>query len=71
MILKREIRTNYCIDAQMLDTSEDGIVLTIEKNLVKGNTLELITAFVNQHALNLLLENGRYHISTNALTPSR
>ena len=70
MVYKREINTNFSLDVKMLDTINDGFVLTIEKELVNGNGLLLITDFVNQHKLSLLLDSERYFISTNALTPS-
>jgi hypothetical protein len=54
----------------MLDTLKDGIVLSIEQNLVNSNDLVFITNFVNQHKLSLLLDSERYFISTNALAPS-
>jgi hypothetical protein len=54
----------------MLDSLSDGIILTIEQNLVNNENLSFITEFVNQHNLSLLLESERYFISTNALTPS-
>ena len=54
----------------MLDTINDGIILSIDQNLVNSNELLFITDFVNQHKLSLLLDSERYFISTNALTPS-
>ncbi len=54
----------------MLDTLNDGFILTIEQSLVNNDNLALITDFVNQHQLNLLVESERYFISSNALIPS-
>ena len=70
MVYKREIGANFSLEVKILDTTNDGFVLTIEKDLVNGNGLSLITDFVNQHKLSLLLDSERYFISTNALTPS-
>ena len=70
MVFKREIGSSCSLDVKMLDTVNDGFVLTIEQSLVSSNGLSLITDFVNQHKLSLLLDSERYFISTNALTPS-
>ena len=59
------------VKCKMLDTINDGIVLSIDQNLVNSNELLFITAFVNQHKLSLLLDSEHYFISTNALAPSR
>jgi len=69
MVFKREIGTSCRLDVKMLDTTNDGIVLSIDQNLVNNNHLILITDFVNQHKLSLLLDSERYFISTNTLTP--
>ena len=70
MVYKREIGSSCSLEVKMLDTINDGFVLTIEKELVNSNGLSLITDFVNQHNLSLLLDSERYFISTNALAPS-
>jgi hypothetical protein len=70
MLFKRELGSSCSIDVKMLDTLNDGFVLSIEQNLVNSNDLVFITNFVNQHKLSLLLDSERYFISTNALTPS-
>jgi hypothetical protein len=70
MVFKREIGSGCCLDVKMLDTVNDGFVLTIDQNKVNNNELLFITDFVNQHKLSLLLDSERYFISTNALTPS-
>jgi hypothetical protein len=54
----------------MLDTINDGIILSIDENLVNNNNLLFIKDFVNQKKLSLLLDSERYFISTNPLTPS-
>jgi hypothetical protein len=70
MVFKREIWSSCSLDVKMLDTTNDGFVLTIEQSLVNNNGLLFITDFVNQHNLSLLLDSERYFISTNTLTPS-
>ena len=70
MVFKREIGASCSLDVKMLDTLKDGIVLSIDQNLVNGNSLVFITDFVNQHKLSLLLDSECYFISTNALAAS-
>ena len=70
MVFKREIGISCSLNVKMLDTVNDGIVLSIDQNLVNSNDLLFITDFVNQHKLSLLLDSERYFISTNALSPS-
>ena len=70
-MFKREIGSGCSLDVKMLDTLKDGIVLTIEQELVDSSNLAFITDFVNQHKLSLLLDSERYFISTNQLKPSR
>ncbi len=70
MVFKRAIGASCSLDVKMLDNINDGIILSIEENLVSNNDLSFIRDFVNQHKLNLLLDSERYFISTNALTPS-
>jgi hypothetical protein len=70
MLWKREIGTSGSIEVKMLDTLKDGIVLTIEQQLVDSSCLEFLKEFVKKNKLNLLLDNERYFISTNALKPS-
>jgi hypothetical protein len=69
-LYKRELGASCSVDVRMLDTSEDGFVLTVDKNLVNENTLRSITDFVDRYELSLLLENGRYFISASSLAPS-
>jgi hypothetical protein len=70
MVYKRQIGASYSLDVKMLDTINDGFVLTIEQNLVSSDDLLSIKDFVNQHKLSLLLDSERYFISTNTLTAS-
>ena len=68
MVFKREIGSGCSLDVKMLDTINDGIILSIDQNLVDRNNLVFIRDFVDQHKLNLLLDSERYFISTNALS---
>ena len=47
MVFKRAIWSSCSLDVKMLDTINDGIVLSIEQNLVNSNGLSFITDFVN------------------------
>jgi hypothetical protein len=69
MVFKRAIVKSCSLNVKMLDTITDGIVLSIDQNLVNSVELLFITDFVNQHKLSLLLDSERYFISTNVLTP--
>lgn len=70
MVFKREIFSGCSIAVEMLDTLKDGLVLSIDQDLVKDNDLEFIKNFVNQHNLSLLLDSERYFISSSTLVPS-
>jgi hypothetical protein len=70
MVFKREIGSSCSLDVKMLDTSKDGIVLTIEQSAVNVDDLVYIKDFVSQHNLSLLLDSDCYFISTQALQPS-
>jgi hypothetical protein len=70
MVFKREIRTRSGLDAKMIDTINDGVILSIDENLVNSNDLLLIKNFVDQNKLSLLIDSERYFISTNALKAS-
>jgi hypothetical protein len=70
MMFKREIGTRCNIDVKILETLKDGLVLRIMENRVNNSSLESIRDFVNQHELNILLDNGVYFISTQTLAPS-
>ncbi len=70
MVFKRQIGASCSLDVKMLDTINDGFVLTIEQSLVNSDDLLSIKDFVNQHKLSLLLDSERYFISTNTLTAS-
>jgi hypothetical protein len=70
MVFKREIGTSCSLEIKMLDTLKDGIVLSIEQDLVNSSILVFIKDFVSQHKLSLLLDSERYFISTATLKPS-
>jgi len=70
MIFKNTLRKSCNLDATMVETSRDGLILTIRKSLVDADSLQIITNLVNQHKLNLLSEFGRYYISEKILTPT-
>lgn len=70
MVFKREIGTICGLDVKMLDTLNDGFILSIDESLVNNNDLLFIKNFVDQNKLSLLLDSERYFISTNALKPS-
>jgi hypothetical protein len=70
MVLKREIGASCNLDAKILETLKDGLVLRIMENMVNDNSLEVITDFVNKHELNMLFDNGVYFISNQILAPS-
>lgn len=69
-MFKRAIGASCSLNVEMLDTINDGIVLSIDENLVSRNELAFITDFVQQHKLSLLLDSERYFISSSALSPS-
>jgi hypothetical protein len=69
MILKREIAKSCNIDVRILETFKDGLVLRVE-NIVKGNSLAIMSDFVIKHRLNMLFDSGVYFISEEILVPS-
>jgi len=58
------------IEAKILETMQDGLILRITENIINNNSLALITDFVNKHKLNMLLDNGVCFISNQIITPS-
>ena len=68
MVFKREIGSSCSLDLKILDTENDGIILSIDQNLVNNSSLVFIQDFVNQHKLSLLLDSEKYFISTNTLS---
>jgi hypothetical protein len=70
MMFKRTIGINCNVKVNIIDTLNDGLILSIDEDSVDDKTLSFITDFVNQKRLNLLLENERYFISKQALIPA-
>ena len=70
MIFKRKIGTTCNLEVSIIETTSDGLILSIEENSVNTDSLAFITNFVSQNKLNLLLEHERYFISTQMLTPA-
>ncbi len=70
MIFKNEIRKSCNLNAKMVETSKDGLILTLNKRLVDSASLQIIINLVSQHKLNLLSEFGHYYISKQILTPT-
>lgn len=70
MVFKNEIRKICNLDAKMVETYKDGLVLTLNKHVVDAESLQIMTNLVNQHKLNLLSEFGQYYISEKILTPN-
>ena len=71
MKFKMEIKASCALDAKMLDTSEDGYVLVIERKTVNEASYKLLTAFASQKQLNMQLDIENYIISSNMLPPTR
>ena len=69
MKFKREIQTTCGIDVKMLDTTEDGIVLYVERETLNVSSYKLLADFAAQKELNLQLEVGNFVISTHPLSP--
>jgi len=69
MKFKREIQTNCSIDTKMLDTSEDGFVLYVERKALTADSYKLLADFAEQKQLNLQLDSGNFIVSTHALGP--
>jgi hypothetical protein len=69
MRYKREIKANCSIDVKMLDTSEDGFILYIERSAVNPNAHKLLADFAEQKKLALQIDSGNFLISTNTLSP--
>jgi hypothetical protein len=68
MKFKREIQAKCCIDVKMLDTAEDGLVLTVERKTLDVSSYKLLADFAAQNELSLQLDIGNFMISTHALS---
>ncbi len=53
----------------MLDTSEDGLVLYIERKEIDVSAYKLLADFTAQNNLNLQLDIGNFIVSKNLLPP--
>jgi hypothetical protein len=69
MKFKREIQITCGIDVRMLDTTEDGIILYVERETLNVGSYKLLADFAAQKELSLQLEVGNFIISTHPLSP--
>ena len=53
----------------MLDTSEDGLVLYIERKAIDVSAYKLLADYTGQNNLILQLDIGNFIVSKNALPP--
>ncbi len=71
MRFKREILTNCGVDVKMLDTTEAGLVLFVERSSLDVGSYKLLTDFAAQNGLSLQLSIGNFIISKDALSKSK
>jgi hypothetical protein len=69
MKLKTKIHESCGIDLKMLDTSEDGLVLYIERKAIDVSAYKLLADYTAQNELILQLDIGNFIVSKNALPP--
>jgi hypothetical protein len=69
MKLKIKIHASCGIDLKMLDTSEDGLVLYIERKAIDIGAYKLLADYTAQNDLSLQLDIGNFIVSKNALPP--
>ena len=69
MKFKTKIQTDCGIDMTMLDTTEDGIVLYVERKSLNAASYKLLADFAAKNQLNLQLDSGNFIISIHALSP--
>lgn len=69
MKFKTKILSNCGINLKMLDTSEDGLVLYIERKEIDISAYKLLADFTAQNNLNLQLDIGNFIVSKNLLPP--
>jgi hypothetical protein len=67
MKCKGEIQVTCGISVKMLDTSEEGLVLYVERKTLDDSSYKLLADFATQKELNLQLEAGNFIISTHPL----
>lgn len=69
MKLKTKIHANCGINLKMLDTSEDGLVLYIERKEIDVSAYKLLADYTAQNNLSLQLNVGNFVVSKNLLPP--
>jgi hypothetical protein len=69
MILKRDLLKDCQLDVQILETSNDGLVLRFMERPISLEILEIIDDFMEKHNLNILFDDGVYFISEQILAP--
>jgi len=69
MKLKTKIHESCGINLKMLDTSEDGLVLYIERKAIDVSAYKLLADYTAQNELILQLDIGNFIVSKNALPP--
>ena len=69
MKLKTKIHDNCGINLKMLDTSEDGLVLYIERKEIDISAYKLLADYTAQNNLSLQLNIGNFIVSKNLLPP--
>jgi hypothetical protein len=67
MKLKTKIHSSCGIDLKMLDTSEDGLVLYIERKAIDISAYKLLADYAAQNDLSLQLDIGNFIVSKNTL----
>ena len=68
MKFKTKIQTDCGIDAKMLDTAEDGIILCVERKTLDAASYKLLADFAAEHQLSMQLGSGNFIISTHTLS---
>ncbi len=69
MKIKRQIQDCCSIKTDMVDLTEFGLVLTVEKSALDADSYKLLADYAAEHNLYLKLELGRFIISNQALPP--
>ena len=67
MKFKKEIKSTFGIEMNMLDTKEDGLVLWVERKTLDTSSHKILADYVTQKELSLLSEAGNFIISTHPL----
>ncbi len=67
MRFKKDIKSTYDIEMNMLDTKEDGLVLWVERKTLDASSYKVLADYATQKELSLLLEAGNFIISTHPL----